>query len=174
MSEQSGTRIFVGNLSTNVSKEDLELEFSKYGKITSVWYVCNSHIILWLHYFMRHFFVCFCKGLHSIHLVLLSFILSGLVMLTQHAKTSMVLMLSDVDQFELKCRKAALQVLLRRTTTTTIIEKRCNKILQHQYHFSVKYSSTVILMQNIDQFIPFGCIASYQEILFIVNIVCLD
>lgn len=32
-----GTRVYVGNLGEKVKKEDLESEFTKYGKLNSVW-----------------------------------------------------------------------------------------------------------------------------------------
>lgn len=36
-----GTRVYVGNLSDKVKKEDLEDQFSKYGKLNSVWVAFN-------------------------------------------------------------------------------------------------------------------------------------
>ncbi|XP_076321565.1 RNA-binding protein Rsf1-like isoform X2 [Tachypleus tridentatus] len=37
----SGTRVFVGGLTQDVQKEDLEVEFGKVGKIVSVWVAQN-------------------------------------------------------------------------------------------------------------------------------------
>ena len=33
----SSNRVYVGNILENVKKEDLEVEFAKYGKLQSVW-----------------------------------------------------------------------------------------------------------------------------------------
>ncbi|XP_065085806.1 RNA-binding protein Rsf1-like [Ochlerotatus camptorhynchus] len=41
MSEDKGTRVYVGNLTEKVQKEDLEGEFTKYGKLNSVWVAFN-------------------------------------------------------------------------------------------------------------------------------------
>lgn len=41
MGEERGTRVYVGNLSDSVKKEDLEDEFTKYGKLNSVWVALN-------------------------------------------------------------------------------------------------------------------------------------
>jgi RNA recognition motif-containing protein len=41
MSVERGTRVYVGNLSDTVKKEDLEDEFTKYGKLNSVWVALN-------------------------------------------------------------------------------------------------------------------------------------
>ena len=38
---QRGTRVYVGNLIDTVKKEDLEDEFTKYGKLNSVWVALN-------------------------------------------------------------------------------------------------------------------------------------
>ncbi|XP_076360553.1 RNA-binding protein Rsf1-like [Tachypleus tridentatus] len=37
----SGTRVFVGGLTEDIQKEDLEMEFEKVGKIVSVWVAQN-------------------------------------------------------------------------------------------------------------------------------------
>jgi splicing factor, arginine/serine-rich 7 len=37
MSSESGTRVYVGNLTDKIKKEDLENEFTKFGKLNSVW-----------------------------------------------------------------------------------------------------------------------------------------
>lgn len=37
MSEERGTRVYVGNLTDKIKKEHLEEEFTKYGKLNSVW-----------------------------------------------------------------------------------------------------------------------------------------
>lgn len=39
--EDRGTRVYVGGLSDGVKKEDLEGEFEKYGKLSSVWVAFN-------------------------------------------------------------------------------------------------------------------------------------
>lgn len=39
--QQRGTRVYVGNLNDTVKKEDLEDEFTKYGKLNSVWVALN-------------------------------------------------------------------------------------------------------------------------------------
>jgi len=39
--KQRGTRVYVGNLNDTVKKEDLEDEFTKYGKLNSVWVALN-------------------------------------------------------------------------------------------------------------------------------------
>jgi len=36
-----GTRVYVGNLNDSIKKEDLEGEFTKYGKLNSVWVALN-------------------------------------------------------------------------------------------------------------------------------------
>lgn len=41
MGEERGTRVYVGNLNDTVKKEDLEDEFTKYGKLNSVWVALN-------------------------------------------------------------------------------------------------------------------------------------
>lgn len=41
MSDTRGTRVYVGNLCEKVKKEDLENEFTKYGKLNSVWVAFN-------------------------------------------------------------------------------------------------------------------------------------
>lgn len=41
MSQERGTRVYVGNLTDSVKKEDLEDEFTKYGKLNSVWVALN-------------------------------------------------------------------------------------------------------------------------------------
>lgn len=41
MGDDRGTRVYVGNLSDSVKKEDLEDEFTKYGKLNSVWVALN-------------------------------------------------------------------------------------------------------------------------------------
>ncbi|EDW83497.1 uncharacterized protein Dwil_GK12439 [Drosophila willistoni] len=41
MSDQRGTRVYVGNLTDKVKKDDLEGEFTKYGKLNSVWIAFN-------------------------------------------------------------------------------------------------------------------------------------
>uniref|UniRef100_A0A8D8QMF4 Lysosomal-trafficking regulator n=1 Tax=Cacopsylla melanoneura TaxID=428564 RepID=A0A8D8QMF4_9HEMI len=38
---ERGTRVYVGGLSENIKKEDLELEFEKFGKLNSVWVAFN-------------------------------------------------------------------------------------------------------------------------------------
>ncbi|KAF5296690.1 hypothetical protein FQR65_LT19803 [Abscondita terminalis] len=40
-SSDGGTRVYVGGLQENVKKEDLELEFEKFGKLNSVWVAFN-------------------------------------------------------------------------------------------------------------------------------------
>lgn len=37
----SGTRVYVGGLNESIKKEDLELEFEKFGKLNSVWVAFN-------------------------------------------------------------------------------------------------------------------------------------
>jgi RNA recognition motif-containing protein len=39
--KERGTRVYVGNLNDTVKKEDLEDEFTKYGKLNSVWVALN-------------------------------------------------------------------------------------------------------------------------------------
>jgi splicing factor, arginine/serine-rich 7 len=41
MGDDRGTRVYVGNLTDKVKKEDLENEFTKYGKLNSVWIAFN-------------------------------------------------------------------------------------------------------------------------------------
>lgn len=41
MGEQRGTRVYVGNLTDKIKKDDLEGEFTKYGKLNSVWIAFN-------------------------------------------------------------------------------------------------------------------------------------
>lgn len=41
MGDSRGTRVYVGNLTDKVKKEDLEGEFTKYGKLNSVWVAFN-------------------------------------------------------------------------------------------------------------------------------------
>ncbi|KAH8352613.1 hypothetical protein KR084_005314 [Drosophila pseudotakahashii] len=41
MGDQRGTRVYVGNLTDKVKKDDLEGEFTKYGKLNSVWIAFN-------------------------------------------------------------------------------------------------------------------------------------
>ncbi|XP_041776220.1 RNA-binding protein Rsf1 [Anopheles merus] len=41
MGDSKGTRVYVGNLTDKVKKEDLEGEFTKYGKLNSVWVAFN-------------------------------------------------------------------------------------------------------------------------------------
>jgi arginine/serine-rich splicing factor 7 len=41
MSEERGTRVYVGNLTDKIKKEHLEEEFTKYGKLNSVWVAFN-------------------------------------------------------------------------------------------------------------------------------------
>ena len=41
MGDTRGTRVYVGNLTEKVKKEDLEGEFTKYGKLNSVWVAFN-------------------------------------------------------------------------------------------------------------------------------------
>jgi len=41
MGEQRGTRVYVGNLTDKIKKNDLEDEFTKYGKLNSVWIAFN-------------------------------------------------------------------------------------------------------------------------------------
>jgi len=41
MADDRGTRVYVGNLGEKVKKEDLEGEFTKYGKLNSVWVAFN-------------------------------------------------------------------------------------------------------------------------------------
>ncbi|KAH8394171.1 hypothetical protein KR215_003306, partial [Drosophila sulfurigaster] len=41
MTDQRGTRVYVGNLTDKVKKDDLEGEFTKYGKLNSVWIAFN-------------------------------------------------------------------------------------------------------------------------------------
>lgn len=41
MSSSRGTRVYVGNLTDKVKKEDLEGEFTKYGKLNSIWVAFN-------------------------------------------------------------------------------------------------------------------------------------
>lgn len=41
MGEQRGTRVYVGNLTDKIKKDDLEGEFAKYGKLNSVWIAFN-------------------------------------------------------------------------------------------------------------------------------------
>lgn len=41
MGDQRGTRVYVGNLSDKIKKDDLEGEFTKYGKLNSVWIAFN-------------------------------------------------------------------------------------------------------------------------------------
>lgn len=41
MSDERGTRVYVGNLTDKVKKEQLEEEFTRYGKLNSVWLAHN-------------------------------------------------------------------------------------------------------------------------------------
>jgi splicing factor, arginine/serine-rich 7 len=41
MGEERGTRVYVGNLTDKVKKEQLEEEFTRFGKLNSVWIAHN-------------------------------------------------------------------------------------------------------------------------------------
>lgn len=41
MSDERGTRVYVGNLTDKVKKEQLDEEFSRFGKLNSVWIAHN-------------------------------------------------------------------------------------------------------------------------------------
>lgn len=41
MSDERGTRVYVGNLTDKVKKEQLEEEFTRFGKLNSVWIAHN-------------------------------------------------------------------------------------------------------------------------------------
>ena len=48
MSEERGTRVYVGNLTDKIKKEHLEEEFTKYGKLNSVWVSSLNHFLMHL------------------------------------------------------------------------------------------------------------------------------
>jgi RNA recognition motif-containing protein len=41
MGDERGTRVYVGNLTDKVKKEQLEEEFTRFGKLNSVWIAHN-------------------------------------------------------------------------------------------------------------------------------------
>ena len=65
MSEERGTRVYVGNLTDKIKKEHLEEEFTKYGKLNSVWVAFNPPGFAFIEFANKEEAESACDGLNG-------------------------------------------------------------------------------------------------------------